>query len=209
VNLCAAGGACLATTIWQVDAGQRCLTFDAAPGGAAMDGLVGSDEVTAIAHLDAVRLQFELHGLMLVHGEHSSALQAALPPRIHRYQRRDAFRVSASAHSLPTAEFRHPAHLDVPLALRVLDVGAGGCALRLPEDVPAPAAGTTIAGARLRLDIDTVIHATLQVQHVSAIAPGSGGTRLGCALLGLSGQAACALQRWIDRVQQRGRPFGG
>lgn len=209
VTLAGCGGATLGTTVNRVDLRASMLAFDAAPGGVALAELVRSDEVTALAHLDAGRLQFDLDGLTLVHGERADALRAALPARLLHFQRRAAYRVQPDASARPTAHLRHPALPEMQLALRVLDLSTLGCALLLPESVPAVPPGVEIAGARLHLDADTVLQATLQVQHVSAIGPGAGGMRLGCALAGLSSAAAHALQRWIDRTQRRRREFGG
>jgi c-di-GMP-binding flagellar brake protein YcgR len=41
------------------------------------------------------------------------------------------------------------------LALRVLDVSIGGCALLLPADVPALEPGVTLQGVEIELDADT------------------------------------------------------
>ena len=54
-----------------------------------------------------------------------------------RFQRRNTFRVRTIERTSPTAPFRHPAIPDMALALRVLDVSIGGCALLLPANVPA------------------------------------------------------------------------
>ena len=209
VTLSAAGGVVMATTILQVDPLRQRLALAAEAGSRAAAELIDADDVTAVTYLDAVKLQFDLHELTLVHATSSSAIHVPLPERLYRFQRRDAFRVRTGERATPVAEFRHPAMPDMRLALRVLDIGAGGCALLLPDDVPALPPGILIQGARLRMDADTNVELTLRTLHVSAIQPGAGGARLGCALQGLSGPGACALQRWIDRMQRRHRPFGG
>lgn len=91
------------------------------------------------------------------------------------------------------------------IALRVLDLSIGGCALMLPDNVPLVPVGVAIAGARLRLDADTRLDVTLQVHHVTSIQPGPPGTRLGCSLVGLSSHASRTLQRHIDQIQKRQR----
>ena len=93
----------------------------------------------------------------------------------------------------------------MPLVLRVLDVSIGGCALMVPEDVPALQVGSTLHGARLELDPDTRFAATLELQHVTSIQQGTRGVRLGCAMTQLDGDAARALQRYIDQTQKRRR----
>jgi len=94
------------------------------------------------------------------------------------------------------------------MALRVLDVSVGGCALALPADVPPLAAGVQIAGARIELDGDTRFDTTLTLQHVSS-GMGSAATsqRLGCAFGKLDGAAQRALQRYIEQTQKRQRLF--
>ena len=205
LSLSAPNGASLASTLWTIDAEHRRLGFDAGGGSPQLANLVESDDVTAVAYLDEVKLQFDLHDLMLVHGQRASALQAGWPQCLYRFQRRASYRVRTQTHHAPMAEFRHPNLPDMRIALRVLDLSIGGCALMLPDNVPLVPVGVAIAGARLRLDADTRLDVSLQVHHLSSIQPGPPGQRLGCSLSGLSGQATRTLQRHIDQTQKRQR----
>lgn len=202
VQLCAPDGAVYACTLWAVDAQQRRLSFDADPKHPQVRSLIDSGEVTAMAYLDSVKLQFDLRGLVLVHGRDSSALQSGWPEAMYRFQRRESFRVKPRHEAL--AHVRHPNLPEVSLALRVLDVSVGGCALALPADVPAIGAGLRIEDARIELDAETRFVASLHVQHVSG---GFGNTmgqvRLGCAFDRLDGTAQRALQRFVDLTQRR------
>lgn len=207
ISLADTVGAGISTTIRAVDTERGQLTLDAPDHGAELVGLVASAELSAIASVDEVKVQFDLHGATLVRGERCSVIEAALPERIYRLQRREDYRVR----SLPgttSIELRHPAWPDMRLALRVLDLSVRGCALLLPDDVPTIDAGIEIAGASLRLDALTRLDVRLRVLHLTSIRPGAAGVRLGCALDGLSPTVAHALQRWIDRLQRRQRPFG-
>lgn len=204
VHMTAPGGAALSTAVWTVDsAGQR-LAFQAEDH-PQLHALIESDEVTAVSYLDAVKLQFDLQHLMLVRGARSCALQAQLPRRLYRFQRRQAYRVRTLERSSPVALLRHPSVPDIQLTLRVLDVSIGGCALLLPDDMPPLAAGLTLHAVRLELDPDTRFSATLHVHHISAIQPHTRGARLGCELVKLDGAAERALQRYIDQTQKRRR----
>ena len=205
LSLSSPGGSAVSTQLCSLDDLHGRIGFDAAGVSTALSELVASDEVTAVAYLDDVKLQFDLHDLLIVHGARSSALQAALPQRMYRFQRRSAYRVRAQGRTASMAEFRHPSLPDMRIALRVLDISIGGCALLLPVDVPPVPAGVAIGGARLRLDADTRLDVTLQVHHVTSIQPGPPGTRLGCSLVGLSSHASRALQRHIDQIQKRQR----
>lgn len=208
VHLSSPGGSAYTTTLWTVDDQQRRLSLSADAMQPAVRAMVDAGEATAVAYLDNVKLQFELRNLLLVHGANASAIRAALPEALYRFQRRESFRVRTPTSAAPTATLRHPSLPEMLLALRVLDVSVGGCALALPPDVPALAAGTQIAGARIDLDGDTRFDATLTLQHVSSgMGSTEAGQRLGCAFGKLDGSAQRALQRYIDQTQKRQRLF--
>lgn len=202
VQLCAPDGAVYACTLWAVDAQQRRLSFDADPKHPQVRSLIDAGEATAMVYLDSVKLQFDLRGLVLVHGRDASALQTGLPEAMYRFQRRDSFRVKPRQEAL--AHLKHPTLPEVALALRVLDVSVGGCALALPSDVPAIGAGLQLPAVRVELDAETRFVAALHVQHVSGgFGNGTGHVRLGCAFGRLDGSAQRALQRFVDLTQRR------
>ena len=208
VHLSAAGGAAYATMLWTVDSAQRRLSLAADAGHPALRGLVDASEVTAVAYLDSIKLQFDLHHLVLVHGSNASALQAGWPEALYRFQRRESFRVRTPASAAPTATLRHPARPSMVIALRVLDVSIGGCALALPAGVPPLEPGVQMADVRIALDGDTVFDAALTLQHVSSgMGSADSGHRLGCAFNKLDGPAQRALQQYIDQTQKRMRLF--
>jgi c-di-GMP-binding flagellar brake protein YcgR len=167
--------------------------------------MVEAEEAVAVAYLESVKLQFDLQALLLVHGSRGSSLQTAAPREIYRFQRRNAYRVRPSGRGDPRAVLRHPSLPDMQLALRVLDVSIGGCALWLPADVPPMQAGTEIHDVALELDGDTRLRAALLLQHVSSASGSTAGVRLGCEWQTLDGAAQRALQRWIDTAQKRRR----
>ena len=198
-------GSTLTSTLWSVDEQQPRLNFTIDPGMPVVDRLVEADEAVAVAYMDSVKLQFDLHHIIAVHGAQASTLQCELPQSIYRFQRRNAYRVRAGERNAPTARLRHPSIPDMQLGLRVLDLSIGGCALWLPKDLPALQAGTRIADVVVELDIETRFGTTLQLQHVTALGLNDAGVRLGCEWQQLSGQAQRVLQRWIDQTQKRRR----
>ena len=208
VTLSAPGSAAVNTQLWSVDAAQRQISLcaDADARGVQLQRLLQDDEAVAVAYLDRIKLQFDLDGLVLVRAAASSALRARLPAVLYRFQRRDSYRVRSIEPRVPKALLRHPSLPDMRIALRIVDLSAGGCALRLPDDVPALQPGTHIAGTRIELDGATAFEVTLCLQHVGAMPQGSGGgQRLGCSFVELDGQAQRTLQRYIDQTQQRRR----
>ncbi len=208
VILSAPGGVSLTTALWAVDTEQQRLNFSAEMGLPQLERIVEADEAVAVAYLESVKLQFDLHALVLVRSAHACALQAAMPQDIYRFQRRNAYRVRTQGRHEPTATFRHPSLHDMVLRLRVMDVSIGGCALWLPADVPALQAGTRIGEMRLDLDADTSFAAAVMLQHVSTMAAGERserGARMGCEWQRLGGASERTLQRWIDQAQKRRR----
>jgi flagellar brake protein len=205
VLLSAPAGGAMTTTLWTVDEHRGQLSFSATSEPPQLPAIVASNEVVAIAYLDSVKLQFDLHGLLLVRGERASALQCLLPAELYRFQRRSGYRVRTLERQAPTARLRHPAIPDMALALRVLDVSIGGCALFVPGDVPLLEPGLLLQGVRIELDADTRFDVALQLHHVTSIPSNDQGLRVGCEWLQLAGASERALQRYIEQTQKRRR----
>jgi flagellar brake protein len=203
--LSAPSGAAVVSTLWSVDLPQRRLNFAVDDGDPQLRELAESDEAVCVGYLDAVKLQFDLHDLLLVRGPRSCALQARSPSVIYRFQRRNAYRVRTLDHHSPTARLRHPSIPDMRLALRVLDVSIGGCALLIPDDLPALEPGLILHGMQVELDADTRFSTSVQIQHLSSITSQATGLRAGCEWRSIDREAERALQRYIDQTQKRRR----
>lgn len=195
------------TTLWADDPQRGVLVFSADPGDLKVHRLIEAEEVVAVGYLESVKVQFDVQGLVLVHGRDASALNAEYPCELFRFQRREAYRVRPLTHAQPTARLTHPALPGMVLTLRVLDISQGGAAVLLPDDVPALAQGAQLGRVRLELDAYTVLEVALKVVHVGSVNSQGRGTRLGCEMVGLSGEGARALQRYIDGTQRGRRLF--
>lgn len=205
VHLNAAGGRVLTTTLWAIDAERGTLSFAADADEPDTPSLIEGDEAVVVAYLDNIKLQFDVHGLVLVRGKRGSTIGAALPSVVYRFQRRHAYRVRPLLRSVPLARVAHPQVEQALLALRVIDVSIGGCALFLPDGVPPLRPGVQLERVAIELDADTRLVADLRLQHVTAINPDSHGTRLGCEFVRPSGDMLRALQLFIDQTQKRRR----
>lgn len=205
VNLSTPSGAALRTQLWSLDETRQRMSFSVGADDPQLPELVNQDEAVAVAYVDSVKLQFDVHGLCLVRSLHAAALQCALPEDIYRFQRRNAYRVRTQERHTPTATLRHPSMPEMVLRLRVLDVSIGGCALWLPADVPPLQPGTVLSQVEVRLDGDTVFGAAMTLQHLTAQGVDQGGARMGCEWRPLSAAADRALLRWIDQTQKRRR----
>ena len=205
VHLNGSDGANYTTTLWSVDPVRGLISFSAEGENNQVQALVESADAVAVAYLDSIKLQFDAVGLVMVHNGRNAVLNCAMPRELFRFQRRSGFRVRPLLRSTPVARVRHPAIHEMPLALRVLDVSIGGCALFLPDDVPALEPGVLINGVQFDLDAETRVTASLRVQHVTSVNPESKGVRLGCEMHGTASPALRSLQHYIDQTQKRRR----
>ena len=205
LNLSASDGSAYTTMLWTVDPASGRISFTADMMAPAVHDIVEADECAAVAYLDRIKVQFDVSDLVLVQGHKACVLQARLPREMFRFQRRNTFRVRTIERTSPTASFRHPGIPDMSLALRVLDVSIGGCALLQPANVPTLQPGVVIKGVRLSLDAETQIDAGLMLHHVTSTGAENGSVRLGCEIVGMPATAQRALQLYIDQTQKRRR----
>jgi c-di-GMP-binding flagellar brake protein YcgR len=203
VSLNAPNGHSVTATLSEVDEALGAVGFNLVADEPQLDAMVESDEVAVVGWLDRVKVQFDVDQLVLVHGDQGLALKGSYPRELFRFQRRNAFRVKPLLRSAPVARLRHPMIPDMQLALRVLDVSQGGCALFLPHDVPPLTPGVLMNGVVIELDPDTRVSTGLRLQHVTSLNPESGGVRLGCEIVGPGAGEMRALQRYIDQTQKR------
>lgn len=166
--------------------------------------LVAQGEITAVAYLGTIKLQFEVDAPVLVSGEQGTVLRGTLPTRLYRFQRRQSFRVQPAGSAYPRVIV--PGGAEPGRALRVLDLSIGGLALALPRDFPALAPGRVAEGLVLELDRISALRITLLPHHASPISGDASGTlQLGCSFVELDAHAGRSLQVYVDQTQKRRR----
>ena len=205
LNLNASDGSVFTSALWTIDSARGTIGFNADPSDPALQALLECEEVVAVGYLDSVKLQFDLHDLVLVHGNKASVLSCPAPREMFRFQRRNAFRVRPLMRAAPMARLRHPDMPEMEFSLRVIDISIGGCGLFLPEDVPTMSAGVLLQDVRVELDTDTKLEVSMRLQHVTAINAEARGVRLGFEFKRVGGDSLRALQRFIDLTQKRGK----
>jgi c-di-GMP-binding flagellar brake protein YcgR len=205
VNLNAADGSVVCASVWAMDAARASLGFAVDPDDPALNALLECQEVVVVAYLDSVKVQFDVHNLVLVHGQRAAVLNCAYPREMFRFQRRNAYRVRPLMRAAPVATVRHSEIAEMKLTLRVLDVSIGGCALFLPDDVPAMQPGSLLNQVQFDLDADTRFFVKLRLQHITSLNQDARGVRLGCEFVQADAEMLRTLQRYIDQTQKRGR----
>jgi flagellar brake protein len=199
VVLAAPNGSTLTLTLWAADATSGQVSFAAGGVLPQIQALLDAEEALAVAYLDDIKLQFEVQPQLLLRGGAEPLLQAQVHGGLHRFQRRNSFRVHTSSRTGPRVTLRHPGLPEMTLCLRILDLSIGGCALLLPDDVPELLPGTLIHGVQVELDPATAFVASLTLQHVMS----GHGRRLGCAWHRLPPEHERSLQCFINQTQQQ------
>ena len=205
LNLNASNGTVLGATVWAVDTERGILGLAIEAHDPRTSGLLDCQEAVVVGYIDNVKLQFDIDNLVLVRGLNSCVLNCSLPDELFRFQRRNAFRVRPLLRSAPVARLRHSAIAEMQLALRLLDLSIGGCALFLPDDVPLMQPGSTLNRVQIDLDADTRLHVNLRLQHVTSLGAESRGVRLGCEFVATDAGSLRTLQRFIDQTQKRSK----
>lgn len=166
--------------------------------------LVAQGEITAVAYLGTIKLQFEVEAPVLVSGEQGTVLRGTLPTRLYRFQRRQSFRVQPAGSAYPRVIV--PGGAEPGRALRVLDLSIGGLALALPRDFAALTPGRVAESLVLELDRISALRVTLLPHHASPISGDASGTlQLGCSFVDLDANAGRSLQVYVDQTQKRRR----
>ena len=205
LHLNARDGSVVNATLWTTDAQRGSVGFNVDPDDPALNALQECGEVVVVGYLDSVKLQFDVGRLMLVLGQQASVLCCSYPREVYRFQRRNAYRVRPLMRTAPVARLRHTDIAEMQLALRLIDVSIGGCALFLPADVPPMQVGGVMNQVELELDADTRFRVNLRLQHVTSLNFDANGVRLGCEFVHADPVALRALQRFIDQTQKRGK----
>ena len=205
LNLHGDDGSVFTTALWTMDSARGTIGFNADPNDPAMQEVLRSQEVVVVGYLENVKVQFDVKRPVLVKGQKAGVLSCAMPRELYRFQRRDAFRVRPLVRATPMARFAHPDMPEVDLALRVVDISIGGCALFLPDDLPTMNRGALVPSVRLALGDDTRIDVALRLQHSTVMTKGARGVRLGFEYVRPGGDTLRNLQRYIDLTQKRGK----
>jgi len=205
LNLNASDGSVVSATLWAFDTDRGSLGFNVDASDSGLPPLLECDEVVVVGYLDSIKVQFDVQDLVLVRGVRGDILNCRAPREVYRFQRRNTYRVRPILRNSPVGRFRHSTIADMQLALRVLDISIGGCALFLPDDVPPLQPGSVLNQVEVELDADTRFKVNMRLQHVTSLGADAKGVRLGCEFTRADASALRSLQRYIDLTQKRGK----
>lgn len=192
------------TSLWAEDGAREVIVFAADGSDPRVKQLIDSTSpVQAFGDLDGVKIQFRVRNLVQVHGLGASALNAAYPHELIRFQRRGGYRVQPLASAQPTARFLLPGRLDGKVRMRVLDVSHHGVALFWPGAVAPIGLHTVLSDVQLELDGQTRVRVRLKAVRQDAVPGTSPGWRVGFEIGAISPEHERSLQRYVDYTQKR------
>jgi len=186
------------------------LIFDMAAEHRINQKLLASSDLTVVAFVDHIKLQFSLNRAEVTQWQGAPAFRARTPRSILRLQRRTAFRAKTQISNSPYVLL--PAALDKngtadTTHQRVVDISATGLAFVAPVGHPVLMVGMKLQQCQLQMAADDAFNVDLEIRHILVYKDGFGRDmcRAGCNLLHMSGEAEMAIQRYVNKRAVRAR----
>lgn len=157
-------------------------------------------DLVAVAVIDRIKVQFDVRDPQPLQPDGFPELHCALPERIVRIQRREAFRVRPPERHAVHCVLRGPEGGEH--RYRVHDISVDGVALTVPAGQPAPVPGEIRRHCRLEIADLPPIPCDLEVRTRGSA--GRGTVRVGCGFHRPVPESQRTIQRYVIDVQ-RGR----
>ena len=169
--------------------------------------MAAASRMVCSAQLDLVPIRFRLSSPARIVHEDYVAFSVPWPKALLRMQRRETYRLSASAATPATVHVGDADHAPDPNhpGLRVLDISGGGVALAIPDDARTlfqPAA--RIPACLLRLGDAPPFAVALEVVYSRPHeAPGTTQWRAGCRFVGLPAAMEQQVMQYIFQIERQ------
>lgn len=176
------------------------IWIDAAPRTQDNQRILNSDEIIFVSSHNSTKVQFSATGVRQLRFEKSAAFFLPLPERLLRLQRRDYFRLDASAPH-PLKCIIKPMQHEVA----VMDISLGGLSLALQERGIELAAGEIYKNCVIDLPEIGTLNTSIQVKNIFEITTRSGKPhqRAGCEFIKPDSSTTMPLQRYVAQMQRR------
>ncbi|WP_227816932.1 flagellar brake protein [Nitrogeniibacter aestuarii] len=194
----------LMTTILDVRGND--VILDAPPNDVQLKKAELAEELICITQVDSVKIQFPLDGVDVTTHEGRPALEANLPDRLLRLQRREYFRLTAPvSHSL-TCQIPVPGENGRvnTFEARVLDISGGGVAIVVPPEGVEFKPDTEFVDCQIQLPDAGVVTARLRICNVFRVTNRNGISmlRAGCEFVDLTDKVASVIHKYILNVER-------
>lgn len=182
--------------VLDVHAGADELILECGADLAVCGDVAAAARLTVVGFLENVKLQFSSTAAELLVAS-GSMFRLQLPRQMLRLQRRAFLRIKARAVVCHVPRAPGSMHY---YALRVVDLGIGGCALRVDGGEPEFVADQLIERCQLELNDDARLDVSLRVRHCDAAGRDGSGLRVGCEFVGLDASSQHLLQQYVDQT---------
>jgi c-di-GMP-binding flagellar brake protein YcgR len=189
------------------------LVFDLGSDYRVNEQLKSAQDLTVVAFLDHIKVQFSADRAELTQFDGSAAFRMRMPRSIMRLQRRNAFRARTSLSRSPMALLPSAPDSDGKVdttRVRIVDISATGIAFVTPLGRPVLSAGMRLLGCQLELGENEKFDVDMEVRRMAIHKDGFGREvcRAGCELLRLSNTAQMSIQRYVNQQGVIERKFG-
>lgn len=213
ITVHAPGGApVLVSAILNADADNGLIVLDSSADEEANARALRFPELRCLGQVDSIGVRFSLQHLAACVHEGMPAFQARMPSSVLHLQRRDYYRLrlpvsrpgECRIHVEPSGE--HPAG-EVPrtVSLRIVDISAGGVALRVPPEFAGQfAAGSAFDSCTLDLPDFDALRVDMVVRHLAErrYEEGPGIWQAGCEFVAPPRSVQQQVQRFIMQVER-------
>lgn len=200
------GGYSFMTAVLRIDEHRERVVLDASPDDEANRRALAAERVQCVTHLDHIRIQFSLAGLVSAQEQSHPALTAPIPKEILRLQRREFFRLKVPlAHEVSCVlQAEDLARKPVQVVARVVDIGGGGIAITIAPNAAELVIGGELPGCRLNLPDGDPIELTLDVRNITRQTQRNGveTLRVGMRFAELPRPAEARIQRYIFNTER-------
>lgn len=182
--------------VLDVHAGSDELILECGADLAVCGDVAAAERLTVVGFLENVKLQFAVTAAELLVAS-GSMFRVQLPRQMLRLQRRAFLRIKARAVVCHVPRAPGSMHY---YALRVVDLGIGGCALRVGSEQPVFFADQLVEGCQLELSDEARLDVSLRVRHCDSSDKDGAGLRVGCEFVGLDASSQHLLQQYVDQT---------
>ena len=195
----------LLTAIVHVDLPGRRVVIDRGSDETTNARLLESDRIVLVSAHEKVKVQFSVKQVREIEYDGQPAFSIALPAELLKLQRREFFRVRASA-SEPV-RVRLPLGGLEPLQIEALDIGIGGVSAFVQLPPGRTEIGTRFADASVQIGVGSSFAVALELRNVNEVRlrNGTDATRAGFRFIDLPESAQKQIQRYLMRVERERR----
>lgn len=194
---------CALTALLDVDPATQTLLLDTCQNAAVARRVQQAPALTLETEVRRIRIRFETGRASAVAHDGRPALQVALPTRMVRIQRREAYRIDTPANEVVACRFMHPTVPNREVVLRVADLSVRGMGLSADLGLWAATPDTLIKECRIDLPGVGVVHCDARVVRVvKNLLAGKYRLVIGCQFVQLTGNGGTLLQKYILQLER-------